>query len=164
MTSPLIDYANAYLLITSEGVPEVVDGRIISNEGVTYIIECYLTREQSTGTSTGGNYIKNNLMPGGSGTSYLYRGYGLRYAITTSGYDLNNGISSGLAWTELKSNIKPIWLVEGIRCKHKQGLEEIKYCKIEKVSGRYGGNKIDEIISNEIGGIPMIIRSGEVID
>jgi hypothetical protein len=163
MTSPLLPYVNACLLITSEGIPEIVDGRIISESGSTYLVQCYMKRQDSQGVTTGASYEKANTMPGASGNAYLYRGYALRYAETANVYDLDNA-NFNIAWTELKSTAKPSWLVDGLRCKHKQGLEQIKYCIIERCSGAYGGNKIDALIGEEIGGIPITVRSGDVLN
>jgi hypothetical protein len=163
MTSPLGAYANAYLLITSEGVPTITDGRVIASSGDTYLVECYMKRQESQGVNTGASYGKVNMMPGASGDAYLYRGYALRYAKVIIDYDLEN-LSTNIAWSELKSTTKPSWLIDGLICKHKQGLEQVKHCTIERCSGKYGGNQIDELISNEIGGIPITVRSGDVIN
>ena len=163
MTSPLGAYANAYLLITSEGVPTVIEGRVTASSGDTYLVECYLKRQESQGVNTGASYGKVNMMPGASGDAYLYRGYALRYAKVTTDYDLQ-ALNTNVSWIELRSMTKPSWLVDGSVCKHQQGLEQTKHCTIERCSGKYGGNQIDELISNEIGGIPIIVRSGDVIN
>lgn len=163
MTSPLLMYANALLLITSEAAPEMVNGRVVSEVANRYVVQCYLKRQQSSGTNTGADYPGNNIMPGVSGDSYLYRGYALRWAVVSSTYELEEGNMS-LTWTELSANSKPSWLTDGATCSHKQGAEQVKYCKIERCSGSYGGSNIDELISNEIGGIPIVVTSGDVID
>lgn len=162
MTSPLLTYANGLLLIKGEAAPEVINGRVICEVANTYIVQCYLKRQQSTGTNTGADYPGSNVMPGVSGDSYLYRGYALRYAMVSSTYDLETG-TLPTTWTVLLSTAKPSWLVDGITCDHKQGLEQVKHCMIERCSGAHGGSQIDELINKEIGGIPIIVRSGDVL-
>lgn len=163
MTSPLLTYANGLLLVTSSEAPEIINGRVISVAGTAYVVQCYLKRQDSTGTTTGADYPGINVMPGVSGDSYLYRGYALRYGEAPEDYNLEEGQPS-ITWTPLTATTKPTWLVEGITCNHKQGLEQVKNCVIERCSGKYGGSNIDDLISNEIGGIPIIVRSGDVIN
>lgn len=163
MTSPLLTYANALLLITSEEAPEVINGRVVSDAGPKYVVQCYLKRQDSKGTTTGADYTGQSIMPGVSGDAYLYRGYALRYGEAPTDYVLQDG-EPDIEWTAIVSTTKPSWLVEGTKCNHLQGNEQVKHCVIERSSGVYGGNKIDELISNEIGGIPITVRSGDVIN
>ena len=162
MTSPLLPYRNAWLEVTSEGAPSIEDGRVITEQGTTYVVECYLTRQQSTGTSSGADYLPTQaspgeILPGSSGVVYLYAGYALRYGEG----DLENEPTT---WTVLPGEEAPSWLTAGITCKHKQGNEQSKYCLIERTSGKYGNTGIDRIINKEIGGIPLLIRSGELLN
>jgi hypothetical protein len=168
MVSPLLTYVNAYILITSEGSPEVINGRITKVEDQRYVIGCYLKRQQSTGTSTGADYLPSQVvpgqaLPGTSGVVYLYNGYALRHAPVGSGYILGSSSNEGLAWTDIEDT-RPEWLYQGIRCEHLQGNEPLKYCTIERISGVYGNEGIDRLINKEIGGIPIVIRSGDLID
>lgn len=163
MTSPLLVYANALLLIKSEAIPEIVNGRVVTEVASRYLVQCFLKRQQSKGTDTGADYPGSNIMPGVSGDSYLYRGYALRYATISSTYDLESDVLP-TTWTILTSKAKPLWLTDGVTCEHKQGFEQIKHCIIERSSGTYGGSNIDELISHEISGIPIIVRSGDVMN
>jgi hypothetical protein len=162
MTSPLLPYANSYLLITSQGTPQVVDGRVTTEDATRYIVQCYLVRQQAAGTTTGADYIPTQttpgeILPGSSGLVYLYRGYALRYAITTIS-NLEN-IPSTLAWNAITN--QP-WLTGGATCYHRQGNEQIKYCTIETATGKYGNTGIDSIINQKIAGIPITVRSGDL--
>lgn len=162
MTSPLLSYSNASLLITAQGEPSIENGRVVTTAGTSYVVQCYLTRQQSTGTSSGADYLPTQtspgeILPGSSGVVYLYAGYALRYGQG----DLDN---EPTVWTTLPGEEVPSWLTAGTNCKHKQGDEQPKHCLIERTSGKYGNIGIDQIINKEIGGIPLLIRSGELMN
>ena len=167
MSSPLLPYANAYVLVESLGATTVVSGRITTSAGTKYLVQCYLTKQISTGTETGGEYrplraSPGSNLPGASGDIYLYRGYALRFAQVASGYALGDTIPT-TGWTDLVSTTKPVWLKAGITVQHQQGSEPISSeCIIEDVAGRYGGAGIDQIVSISVGGIPLVIRSGNI--
>lgn len=164
MTSPLLPYANAYLVITEQGSPEVVDGRVTTGAGSTHLIQCYLKRQDSTGTTTGADYLpgqssSGSTFPGASGDVYLYRGYALRQAVAPSNYDAKtDALPSGLIWQTVSGTL----LRPGLDCIHLQGTESPKPCRIERSTGKYGGAQIDEIITEYVGGIQIIVRSGDL--
>lgn len=164
MTSPLLPYANAYLVITQQGSPEVIDGRVVTTAGSAYIIECYLKRQDSTGTTTGADYLPtqtgaSTVLPGASGEVYLYRGYALRQATAPTGYDPTaDGIPAGAVWGSISGGL----LAPGVDCWHIQGVEAPKRSRIERSTGKYGGVRIDEIITEYVGGTPIVVRSGDL--
>lgn len=169
MTSPLLPYANTYLLATSSGTPQVQNGRITSGIGTQYIIQCYLKRQESSGTTTGADSLpsgSNSTGPfqGVGGDVFLYRGYALRYAplLTILGDD--DPIPEPLDWVSLASDMVPLWLVNGLSVVHRHGNEPAKKGSIKQITGKYGGVGIDDIVSQNIGGIPIVVRSGEVIN
>jgi hypothetical protein len=169
MTSPLLPYANSYLLLQSTGAPAVLSGRIIAGPNGYFVVQCYLTRQDSTGTSTGADYLPTQTSPGSgfpgtSGDVYLYRGYALRYTPVTAQYTLADPLPASTVWTNLLSTNKPVWLAPGISGKHLQGNEDIKYTVVERPTGKYGGIAIDEIVSTNIGGIPITVRSGDQLN
>jgi hypothetical protein len=169
MTSPLLPYKNAYLLVASQSAPTIENGRVVTTLGTNYLVECYLVRQQATGTTTGADYIPTQtspgeILPGASGLIYLYSGYALRYATASSTYEAGDDIPNGLVWTSLADSNTPDWLTVGAECSHMQGNESVKYCKIERLSGRYGNTGIDLTINKEVGGIPITVRSGELVD
>jgi hypothetical protein len=94
---------------------------------------------------------------------YLYQGYGLQWVEAPTGYVAGDEVQDGLGWTSLADGI-PEWLVPGVVGTHMQGIEVPKYCTIERITGRYGNSGIDEIIIKEIGGIPLLVRSGDLVD
>lgn len=169
MTSPLLPYANAYLLLTQQGAPEVVDGRVVTTAGTRYLVRCYLKRQDSAGTTTGADYLPTQfapgqILPGASGEVYLYRGYALQYAAPQNSYNPyeNRAIPAGLFWTSLAATSLPQWLHAGADCIHLHGNETPKTGRIEVSTGGYGGSQIDEIISQYIVGVPIAVRSGEL--
>lgn len=169
MTSPLLPYATSYLVITAEALPSVVNGRVVSQDGDKYAVHCYLKRQDSSGTSTGADYLPSqntpgSMLPGVSGDVYLYRGYALRYAELAGEFTDDLPIPTNLTWVPLDSASVPAWLTGGVQCQHRQGLEQYKSSAIERVSGKYGGEGIDAIVSSSIGGVPITIRSGDVLN
>jgi hypothetical protein len=169
MTSPLLPYANSYLLLESAGVPTVSDGRITTTTEGKFLVHCYLTRQDSTGTTTGADYIPTqaspgNTLPGSSGDVYLYRGYALRYAEVDDEYELGDALPATNSWVSLLSTTKPDWLDAGVSGKHLQGSEQPKYTVIERATGKYGGTNIDVTVSVNIGGIPITVRSGDLLN
>jgi hypothetical protein len=169
MASPLLEYINGSILITSTGVPSIVNGRVTVTSSTKYLVQAYLVRQQSTGTTTGGDYIPTQgnpgeTLPGSSGIVYLYTGYAIRYGSVSNTYKLTDAIPSNITWINLDGTNTPTWLQPGISCDHLQGNEQVKFSKIERISGKYGNTAIDAIINKEIGGIPIVIRSGEVVN
>jgi hypothetical protein len=170
MSSPLLPYVNALLLVQSTGEVTVVNGRVVSEAGPRYVLQAYMVRQDSTGVTTGAEYAPTrqspgDVLPGASGEVYLYRGYGLRWSVAPQGYELGGVLGAGQVWVELNAATLPEWLSAGTRALHLHGTSESpKECRIERVTGKYGGSGIDQVISNEIKGVPMVLRSGDVID
>jgi hypothetical protein len=165
MTSPLLPYANAFLTVDATGAPTVENGRIVATQSTRYLIRCYLTRQDSTGVTTGADYLPTqaspgSMLPGSSGVVYLYRGYGLQYAQVDENYELGVDLVPSTGWTDLLSPNKPGWLMAGAQVKHLQGSEAPKWAVLEQVTGKFGGSNIDATISVNIDGIPLIVRSG----
>ena len=169
MTSPLLPYANGYLLLESTGAPTVSDGRITATVEGRFLVHCYLTRQDSAGTTTGANYVPTkdtpgSVLPGSSGDVYLYRGYALRYAEVDEEYELGDVLPTANSWVSLLSTTKPDWLSAGVSGQHLQGGEQPKYTVIERATGKYGGTNIDQTVSVNIGGIPITVRSGDLLN
>lgn len=169
MSSPLLPYANSYLLLESGGTPEVINGRIVTSSGARYVVHCYLKRQDSTNTTTGADYVPTqtspgDVLPGVSGDIYLYRGYALRYVEVSGTYELGDALPSDGLWVPLLSTTKLDWFVAGSSGKHLQGTEQVKYMTIERCTGKYGGSGIDSIVSVNIGGVPLTIRSGDLLN
>lgn len=165
MTSPLLPYANAFLTVDATGAPTVENGRIVATQSARYLIRCYLTRQDSTGVTTGADYLPTQASPGGtlpgsSGVVYLYRGYGLQYTQVDENYELGVDPVPGTGWAYLVASARPEWLVAGAQVQHIQGSEPPKWAVLEQVTGKFGGSNIDATISMNIGGIPLIVRSG----
>lgn len=150
------------------GAPAIENGRITQEPGDQYIVRCYLTRQDSTGTTTGADYLPTQgtpgtTLPGSSGQVYLYRGYALNWTTAPADYEPGDEPPDGsTAWQRLSPVTRPTWLSEGITALHIQGLEAPKQATVERCTGKYGGTAIDEIISREIAGIPIVVRSGDL--
>lgn len=165
MTSPLLPYANSAILIESEGSIAVTDGRIAAAAGTRYLIKAFLKREQSSGTETGGTKTPlraqaGNVLPGGSGEFFLYRGYALQYAIVPATFVLGTSSESSLVYTTIQQQYK--WMLPGQKASLRFGKDRILNAQIERSSGTYGGIGIDSIIYSEIGGVEIQVTGGEL--
>ncbi len=165
MASPLLPYANSRILIHSEGGVEVAGGRIEATAGPIYLIRAFLAREQSTGTETGGVKVPSKrergvILPGGSGESFLYRGYALQYAVVSSTFVLGESSESGLLFNDIQQQLK--WMLPGTGGLMKFGNDPVMTANIERSSGNYGGQGIDQIIYEEIGGVQIQLTGGDL--
>jgi hypothetical protein len=157
MSSPLDFIANAWLTLSAPGVPSVVDGRITSTPGALYAVRLYLVRQDSTRTSTGWSSLGDQL-PGASGNITLQRGWALSYAPWT----LDTPWPTSL--TPLLTTTQPDWLDDGAPATLHAGRKPSTTCTILSAYGRYSGAGIDDIVSAEVGGIPLILQVGEVVN
>ena len=163
MASPLAFIANAYLTLSSPGQPAVSGGRILSTPGQLRAIRLYLVRQDSAGITTGWEYAprrsdKGSVMSGAGGAVTLHRGYALWWSNHVDGQPFPE------AGTTLSSAALPSFLYAGQEGELYHGTRQPAHCYIESVHGKYGGGGIDEIVSREIGGIPIQLRVGELIN
>lgn len=168
MGSPLLEYSNSSIVITEdENEPQIEDGRyVLGVSGIRYLVKCYLFRTQAskTGTSIGEASGYNGPGTGnlsGIGLSrFLYRGYCLQYSIIDSSFEHGVSSESNLMYTDIGS-IVPEFLnndmgVRSISIRHGKQLISDGY--IEIVGGIYGSVSIDEIIYENVGGVPITMR------
>ena len=100
-------------------------------------------------------------MPGGSGDQFYYRGYALEFAVVPADYDLNEPDETGLVFQQVTNQYD--WLATGTQCQFRFGYDPImNAAKIQRSSGQYGGQGIDEIIYKEIGGVEIQITGAEL--
>jgi hypothetical protein len=167
MTSPLATYINSSFIIGYDsGVPSIIDGRYSSNNSRQFLVQCYLRRIQSGNTDTGlGEF-------GSSGSSkypgygidvqaFLYRGYALRYSQITDNFELNiNGSNEkNLGWIQI-TDIPYFMTAPGFRSINlRHGHQIINDSYIQILGGVYGSDGIDNILYNELGGIPITISA-----
>jgi hypothetical protein len=165
--SPLKPYANARILVPSQGDVSLVNGRWVEAAGDSYLVKCFLSRQQYTGVSSGSkllpipSQLDGEMMPGASGDSFYYRGYSLEYVSVNSSWDLDSSAEDGLTWEQMTT--QPSWMAAGTEVKFRFGQDPIMFAaKIQRSSGRYGGQGIDSIIYKEIGGVELQLTGGEV--
>ena len=168
-TSPLLPYQNARLLVPSQGAVSLVQGRWVEAAGDSYLIRLFVKRAQYSGVSSGSKLIpipsqlNGEMMPGASGDSFYYRGYALDYTTVPANYDLEAGVETGFTWTQVTE--QPSWLPTGTKARFRFGNDPIMPdAKVERSSGIFGGQGIDEIIYREIGGVQIQITGGELQD
>ena len=100
-------------------------------------------------------------MPGASGDSFYYRGYGLEWTIVASTWDLEADDESALVWQQVTTQYS--WLATGTECIFRFGQDPIMpTARIQRSSGVFGGQGIDEIVYKEIGGVQLQLTGGEL--
>jgi hypothetical protein len=168
MTSPLAPYVNSRVLVSAVGAVSIVNGRISMANAGQRLVKCFLKRAQYTGVTSGSKKIPLDsqldgmMMPGASGDQFYYRGYALEYAIIAlGGFDIENGSESGLTWLPVTTQFN--FLLPGPECVLKLGNDPImRNAQIERSSGVFGGIGIDEVIYQEMGGVPIQLTGSEL--
>ena len=165
--SPLKPYANARILVPAQGAVSIVNGRWVEAAGDSYLVKCFLKRMQYSGVSSGSkqlpipSQLDGEMMPGGSGDQFYYRGYALEYVQVASDWDLETSSETGLAWEQVTTQFT--WLATGTDVTFRFGQDPIMYSsKIQRSSGTFGGQGIDQIIYKEIGGVELQLTGGEL--
>jgi len=166
-TSPLLPYQNGRLLVPSQGAVSLVNGRWQEAAGDSYLVRLFINRQQYSGVSSGSkmlpipSQLDGEMMPGASGDQFYYRGYALDFTVVPVEYDLETGDETGFSWTQVATQYS--WLATGTECQFRFGQDPIMHAaKIQRSSGQYGGQGIDQIIYSEIGGVEIQITGGEL--
>ena len=166
-TSPLLPYQNGRLLVPSQGAVTIVNGRLTETAGDSYLVRLFINRQQYSGVSSGSrplplsSQLDGQMMPGASGDQFFYRGYALDFTTVPADYDLEAGVETGFTWTQVTTQYS--WLATGTECLFRFGQDPIMpTARIQRSSGQYGGQGIDEIIYKEIGGVEIQITGGEI--
>lgn len=170
MTSPLLPYANSRLLVQSKGeVTASANGRLQEADGQAYFVVAFMKRAEYNGVSSGSkplpltSQLDGEMMPGGSGDQFYYRGYALQYALAPSGVSLAGIDESTL--TMLQVTGQATWLEPGTVCEFAFGDDPIvEYARVQRSSGVFGGQGIDQIVYEQLGGVQLQITSGEVLN
>ena len=166
-TSPLLPYQNGRLLVPSQGAVTLVNGRWVEAPGDSYLVRMFIKRVQYSGVSSGSkplplsSHLDGQMMPGASGDQFYYRGYCLDFTTVPADYDLEDGDETGFNWTQVVTQYT--WLATGTECCFKLGDDPIMpTAKIQRSSGVYGGQGIDEILYKELGGVEIQLTGGEL--
>ena len=165
--SPLMPYQNGRLLIAGPGDLSIVDGRWVETSVQYYLVRLFINRQQYAGVSSGSKLVPipsqldGEMMPGASGDQFYYRGYALDFTVVPSDWDLTSSIEDPLVFTQVTTQYD--WLATGAECSFRFGQDPIMTAaKIQRSSGRYGGQGIDEIIYKEMGGVEIQVTGGEL--
>jgi hypothetical protein len=166
MASPLLPYANSRLLIRVEDDIAIVNGRIQATSIGKVLVKCFLKRQQYSGVSSGSkklpleSQLDGRMLPGASGDQFFYRGYALEYASVASNWTLDT-VETGLTWTPVTTQFE--WMLPGTTVQMRFGADpQMLNSTIERSSGVFGGQGIDEIVYQEIGGVQIQLTAGEV--
>ena len=166
-TSPLLPYQNGRLLVPTLGAVSLVNGRWQEAAGNSYLVRLFINRSQYSGVSSGSKLIpipsqlNGEMMPGASGDQFYYRGYALDFTSVSPDFDLATSSEVGLVFTQVTTQYD--WLATGTECQFRFGQDPImSAAKIQRSSGQYGGQGIDQIIYKEIGGVEIQITGAEL--
>lgn len=169
MASPLAPYINGRLLVPNQGAVSLVNGRWVEAIGDPYLVKLFVKRMQYQGVSSGSkklplaSQLDGEMLPGVSGDQYFYRGYALEYTTVPNAWDLETSDETGLVFQQVLTQYS--WLATNTACGFRFGQDPIMpAAKIERSSGIFGGQGIDEIIYKEIGGVQIQITGGELQD
>ena len=167
MASPLLSYANSRILVPSQGAVSLVNGRWQEAAGNSYLVKCFLKRQQYSGVSSGSKLVPipsqldGEMLPGASGDQFYYRGYALEWVEVPSTWDLETSDESALAFQQVLTQYA--WLATGAECRFRLGQDPIMpTAKIQRSSGVFGGQGIDEIIYQQIGGVELQLTGAEL--
>lgn len=166
MASPLAPYINSRVIVTAEGTVSLVNGRMTASEGNTYLIRCFMKRAQYSGVSSGSKKIPlesqldGEMMPGASGDQFYYRGYALEYATVAPTWDPATDDESLLTFTQVTTQLDVLLPNREVRFFF--GDEKESLSKVQRSTGIFGGQGIDQIIYGEIGGVQLQLTAGEV--
>lgn len=168
MASPLAPYINGRLLVPNQGNVSISNGRWVEASGDSYLVKLFIKRAQYSGVSSGSkpiplaSQLDGQMLPGASGDQFYYRGYALEWATVANTWDLATDTDeSSLTFQEVTTQYD--WLATGTECKFRFGDDPImEAAKIQRSSGVFGGEGIDEIIYKEIAGVEIQITGGEI--
>lgn len=167
MASPLLSYANSRILVPNQGAVSLVNGRWVEAAGNYYLVKCFLKRAQYSGVSSGSKMVPilsqldGEMLPGGSGDQFYYRGYALEWVEVPSTWDLETSDESALVWAQVTTQYD--WLATGTECDFRFGQDPIMSAtRIQRSSGVFGGQGIDEIVYKEIGGVELQLTGAEL--
>ena len=167
MASPLAPYINGRLLVPSQGVVSLVNGRWEEAAGDSYLVKLFIKRAQYSGVSSGSkrlpleSQLDGNMLPGGSGDQFYYRGYALEWTAVPESWSLSDSDETGLVFAQVMTQYT--WLATGTECSFRIGDDPImNSAKIQRSSGVFGGEGIDTIVYKEIGGVEIQITGGEL--
>ena len=167
MASPLLPYANARVLVPNQGAVSIVNGRWVEAAGNYYLVKCFLKRSQYSGVSSGSKLVlipsqlDGEMLPGASGDQFYYRGYALEWVEVPSNWDLETSDETPLVFQQVLTQYT--WLATGTECQFRLGQDPIMpTAKIQRSSGVFGGQGIDEIIYKEIAGVELQLTGTEL--
>ena len=167
MASPLLPYANARILVPNQGAVSIVNGRWVEAAGNYYLVKCFLKRSQYSGVSSGSKLVPipsqldGEMLPGASGDQFYYRGYALEWVEVPSNWDLETSDETPLVFQQVLTQYT--WLATGTECQFRLGQDPIMpTAKIQRSSGVFGGQGIDEIIYKEIAGVELQLTGAEL--
>jgi len=164
MVSPLLPYANALVKTMTQGTVSVVNGRPTASAGTVYVVKCYIKRQQYSGVTSGSkrlpleSQLEGRMLPGVSGDQFYYRGYALQKFVLPNNVNWLGDLSS-YTFTNITS--QEAFLLPGKEVEFKFGNDAAMKAVIQRSSGVFGGDGIDEIIYPGIGGVEIQLTGSE---
>ena len=120
---------------------------------------------QYTGVTSGSkplpleSQLEGRMLPGASGDQFYYRGFALQKAPLGNADWLGN--LSGLTFTDITA--QESFLLPGNEVEFKFGNDPDMFATVQRSSGVFGGDGIDEILYPALGGVEIQLTASEVI-
>ena len=166
MASPLLEYWNGRIKATTQGGVSMVNGRPVVTAGDVYVVKLYVKRMQYSGVTSGSrplpleSQLEGRMLPGGSGDSFYYRGYALQKALLGGSDWL--GDLSGLTFTDV--TVQEQFLLPGSEVDFKFGNDPVMLATVQRSSGVFGGEGIDDILYPALGGVEIQLTGSELLN
>jgi hypothetical protein len=177
--SPLDIIQNCGLVIgLRSGVPTINDGVITNSNENIYSFRAYLKRIDLGGSSTSNNVSYGSTFSNGSATrAFRYKGYLLsyRYLGNSDQYELP-GISLTSEWDKIFSSgtYKNITTTDAPTVQQitsqlayiklrGNDTDQILSCDIASIGGSFLGDGIDDIIKENLKGLPILLNAYQVV-
>ena len=99
------------------------------------------------------------MLPGASGDQFYYRGYALQKLLLPVGVDWLGNLS---AYTFNNITTQEAFLLPGKEVEFKFSNDPVMKATIQRSSGVFGGDGIDEILYPALGGVQIQLTGSEV--
>lgn len=167
-SSPLSGLVNSLIVYEVRMPTLLMGGRYESSGGSKYILRGFLKVESSKVGASSGELDSwgRRVSVGGITDGYYYRGYVLEYCEMPSGFEL--GVSSvdnldfvSVLDSSFDNNV--IDFSNGSRIRLQHGTVSVIDAEVTRWGGRYNSVGIDEIVYNELGGMPILLKGSQTM-
>lgn len=167
MTSPLLEFANAYIFLDSQDDVTVVNGRLTTVSNSRVVLRAFLKRESGAagGVVPAVTVQDTSPLPGTNGQGFRHSGYVLQYGVLQNP---STPDEMPTTWLDITGPF-PVGSMPDVAFQPGRAgsillgtSEALEPCVIESSSGKFSGGGIDEVVYEEVQGIPVLVIAGRV--